>query len=114
MELLTVQETARTLKVSPITIRRYITSGQLQAVKVRRAVRIRREAVEGLLTPVVPKPSQPNETPKRPASVRKDQPTSDDDPLWNIVGMVQSDDGPRDVSRNKYKYLAEAYDHRGE
>jgi hypothetical protein len=31
-----------------------------------------------------------------------------DDPLWNIVGIIE-DEGPTDVSENKYHYLAEAY-----
>ena len=34
--------------------------------------------------------------------------TSEDDPLWGIVGMFTSD-GPTDVSSNKHKYLADAY-----
>jgi hypothetical protein len=34
--------------------------------------------------------------------------TSEDDPLWRIVGAVTSG-SPSDVARNKYKYLAEAY-----
>ena len=38
------------------------------------------------------------------------RPTSADDPLWKIVGMAEGeDDGIRDVSSNKHKYLAEAY-----
>ncbi len=35
-------------------------------------------------------------------------PTSADDPLWEIVGMFDSD-GPGDVSSNKHKYLLEGY-----
>src|SRR5262245_45874917 len=55
MDLLTVQETARLLKVTPTTVRRYITAGQLPAVKVGRRVRVRKEAVEDLLAPITPK-----------------------------------------------------------
>jgi excisionase family DNA binding protein len=76
VELLTVRETAQILKVAPITVRRYIASGRLAAVKIGRGVRIRREAIEGLLTPV--------------ASVPLGEPTSEDDPLWQIVGMADS------------------------
>lgn len=37
-------------------------------------------------------------------------PISADDPLWNIIGLWQSDeDGPTDVSQNKDRYLADAY-----
>ena len=35
-------------------------------------------------------------------------PTSADDPLWNMVGMVGDEyEGPTDVSVNKYRYTAE-------
>ena len=35
-------------------------------------------------------------------------PTTADDPLWNISGMVGDEyDGPTDVSLNKYRYIAE-------
>ncbi len=47
----------------------------------------------------------------RPATTRrrsrKGQPTSADDPIWNIVGMVQTD-GPGDVAENVDHYLADA------
>lgn len=96
MELLTVQETAQMLKLAPITVRRYIRSGRLPAVKVGRAIRVRREAVDSLLTPVIP----------------AGRPLTYEDSLWKIVGIAGGegdDDGPTDVSSNKHKYLAEAY-----
>jgi len=38
------------------------------------------------------------------------KPTSEDDPLWNIVGLVGDDyDGPTDIAANHDKDLAEAY-----
>jgi excisionase family DNA binding protein len=55
MEFLTVHETARLLKVTPITIRRYIASGRLPAVRVGRRVRVQREAVEAFIEPAVPR-----------------------------------------------------------
>ena len=36
------------------------------------------------------------------------KPTSADDPLWNLVGIID-DDGPTDVAGNHDKYLAEAH-----
>ena len=39
---------------------------------------------------------------------RKGQPTSEADPLWDIVGMGRSG-GPGDVSENVDRYLAEAH-----
>lgn len=60
MELLTVQETAQMLKVTPTTVRRYITAGRLPAVKVGRGVRVHKEAVIDLLFPIV--------VPKRPGA----------------------------------------------
>jgi excisionase family DNA binding protein len=54
VELLTVDEIAKLLKVTPITVRRYITDGRLPAVRVGRRVRVRKEAVEDLLSPIIP------------------------------------------------------------
>jgi len=54
MDLLTVDETAAMLRVNPVTIRRYIKSGRLPAVRVGRHVRIEKETAEALATPVVP------------------------------------------------------------
>ena len=98
MEFLTIRETARLLKVSPITIRRYIDAGRLRAVKVGRSVRVRREAIEAFLRPVAPR------------SELQGKPFTMDDPLWDIVGIGDSGpDSPTDVARNKHQYLAEAY-----
>lgn len=36
------------------------------------------------------------------------EPTSEDDPLWRIVGLVDHD-GPTDVARNLDVYMAEAH-----
>jgi hypothetical protein len=57
---------------------------------------IDQKAVAGLL------PSEGSET--NPLS----RPTSSDDSLWNIVGLV-SGNGPGDVSENIDAYLAQAY-----
>jgi excisionase family DNA binding protein len=54
MDLLTVKETAQLLRVSPITIRRYIASGRLSAERVGRGIRVRRESIEAFVAPVVP------------------------------------------------------------
>ena len=105
MELLTVQETAKMLKVAPITVRRYIQSGRLPAVKVGRGVRLRREAIEAFLKPIGPgrRQDQP--------PVLEGKPLTFEDSLFKIIGIAGSadDDGPTDVSSNKHKYLAEAY-----
>src|SRR5919197_3358462 len=51
-DLLTVKEAASLLKVSPVTIKRYLKSGLLRAFHIGpRAIRIRREDLEKLLTP---------------------------------------------------------------
>lgn len=55
MDLLAVHETATMLNVNPETVRRYIASGRLPAVRVGRRVRVRKEAVEAILTLVQPK-----------------------------------------------------------
>lgn len=93
---MTVRETARLLRVSPVTVRRYIKAGRLQAVRIGRNVRIEREAVEKLPT------------------VRDERDSDvdflvEDNPIWKLVGVVADDDSPADLSANKQKYLAEAY-----
>lgn len=104
MELLTVQETAKVLRVSEITVRRYIASGRLAAVRVGRGVRVDKEAVESFPTPAMP--SEPKQKVRKSA---KPHYFTMDDSLWNIVGIGRDKDGATDVSENKYKYLAESY-----
>lgn len=94
MEFLTVKETAQLLRVSPITVRRYIASGQLAADRVGRGIRIRREAIEEFVTPVE-------------ADVLLGKPFTFDDPLWSIVGIGESEDS-NDVASNRYEYVADA------
>jgi excisionase family DNA binding protein len=100
MEFLTVQETADVLKVSPITIRRYIASGRLAAVRVGRSLRVRREAIEDFVTPV-----QPNH---QPDNSLKGQPFTFDDPLWDIVGIGRSKE-PTNIAEHKDDYLADSF-----
>ena len=47
-DLLTIKEAAAQMKVAERTIRRWIAQGRLQASKIARTVRIRREALEAL------------------------------------------------------------------
>jgi excisionase family DNA binding protein len=103
IDLLTVQETAQLLRVTPLTIRRYVANGRLAAVKVGRGVRIQREAIAQLLEPVVAGSSGSDDH----AIAAKGR-FSHTDSLWRIVGIAESD-GPGDVSDDKHKYLADAY-----
>ncbi len=48
-ELLTVKQVAQLLQLHEITIRRYIKSGRLEAVRIGRNVRVPRRAVDALL-----------------------------------------------------------------
>lgn len=102
MELLTINETAKILKVSPLTVRRYIARNILHASHLGRTVRIPREELERLY----------GAKSGAFADLDKDsdwESTSEDDPLWRIVGIGEST-GPTDVSRRKHDYLAEAYE----
>lgn len=106
MELLTIRETAQVLKVSSITVRRYIADGRLPAVRVGKGIRVRKEAVDKLVTPVAPKPKGDE------SDVHPEQTFTMDDPLWDIVGIGSS--GSREnVSGNKHEHLADAYDVQG-
>ena len=104
MEYMTVQEAAHLLKVAPITIRRYITQGRLRAVKVGKAVRVKREALDELPQLIDPEPEE--------RAPRKGRFLTFDDPLWGLVGV--GSDEASDVSENKRKYLADAYERKGE
>lgn len=101
MELLTVREVAQALRVSPMTVRRHIAAGKLSAVRVGRSIRISRDAVERFAEPVAPSAA-------RQQAVPEPRPFIVDDPLWDIVGMID-DDGPTDASVNHDKYLADVY-----
>jgi excisionase family DNA binding protein len=103
IDLLTVQETAQILRVSPLTIRRYVADGRLAAVKVGRAVRIQREAVAEFLQPAGATSPTSEEH-----AISGTGRFSHTDSLWNIVGIAESA-GPGDVSADKHKYLADAY-----
>ena len=160
VDLLTVRETADLLRVSQLTVRRYIAAGRLPAVRFGRNIRIDREEIGRLLTtsgraaagaqlsiPVgtptsdddafweivgngdAPDAADISEheysgrghTPEQRAepilhsseeenpSLASWEPTSDDDPLWEIVGIA-SIEGPTDLARNKHHYLAQAYE----
>ncbi len=55
------------------------------------------------------RPQKSSPTSADPARIaRKGDPTSADDPLWEIISIVTTDEAT-DVSENKLKYLAEAY-----
>jgi excisionase family DNA binding protein len=94
MDLLTVKETAEMLRVSTVTVRRYIASGKLAAVRVGRNIRIRREDAIGAVTP-------------RYTSKSVDW-RDENHPLMKMMGFIK-DDGPTDLAENHDKYLAEAY-----
>ncbi len=83
MELFTVDETARILKVSSMTVRRYISMGKLPAVRVGRGVRVEQSALASFVTPVRPSADE---------TVPTGQPLSF-----------------TDMSTNHDRYLAEAY-----
>jgi excisionase family DNA binding protein len=106
MELLTVEETAAMLKVSQVTVRRFIADGRLPAVKVGRSVRVEKGEAERVARPATVKSRRL----QREDSVPLGEPFTAVDSLWDIVGIAGYDpDAPTDVSENKYKYLADAY-----
>lgn len=98
MELLTIQEVAQMMRVSPITIRRRIKEGNLSAVRVGRRIRVSKQAVDKL-----PKPIKPKTT--KQASI-KARPLTFDDPLWKLVGAAT--EANLTDSSKKHEYLAGA------
>lgn len=67
-DLMTVQEAARFLRVSTITVRRYIAGGRLAAVRVGRTVRIPATALERFMTPVMPQAPEGAKAPEEGAA----------------------------------------------
>jgi excisionase family DNA binding protein len=64
-ELLSIQEVAQITGLHEITIRRYVRSGELEAVRIGRRIRVRREALDKLMKPMhadpEPEPTFQNE-----------------------------------------------------
>lgn len=98
MNLLTIDETARVLRVSAVTVRRYIDAGKLPAVRVGKGVRVQKEALDQLVEPIAAEASKP----------LRGKPMTADDPIWNITAAGRSSRAT-DVSENVDHYLAEAY-----
>lgn len=84
MELLTIKEAAEILKVSPLTVRRYISRDILHAIHLGGGVRIRREELERLGAPEEPE----FETLGSPSI--EGRPFTKDDPLWSMIGIGSS------------------------
>ena len=57
-ELLSIQEVAQITGLHEITIRRYVRSGELEAVRIGRRIRVRREAMDRLMKPMHPEPER--------------------------------------------------------
>ena len=54
MELLTIKQAATVFNIHPLTVRRYIREGKLNAVKVAGNIRIRNQDLKGLIETFVP------------------------------------------------------------
>ncbi|HET9394871.1 MAG TPA: helix-turn-helix domain-containing protein [Nitrospiraceae bacterium] len=100
MEFLTVKETAQLVRVSPITVRRYIASGQLAAERVGRGIRVRREAIEEFVSPVV-------RSTTKGQIVGSDKPSTILEGMGISVGTFRSG-MPTDIARHKDEYVADA------
>ena len=103
--LLTVQDVARYCQVHEATVRRHIASGRLRSVHVGRAVRVRSEDLELYLKPRGDRETEPTDDDR---SEPEWKPFTMDDPLWDIVGMID-DESIAWVSGDKHRALAEAY-----
>jgi excisionase family DNA binding protein len=95
MELLTVAETAAYLKVSTVTVRRYIKTKCLPCARVGRNIRVRREDVDAL-------PELQTE-----GRVFKDVYFGEGDPFWDLV-RARYTSGGSDIAKYKDKYIADA------
>jgi excisionase family DNA binding protein len=103
MELLTIDDTAQMLRVSSVTVRRFIAAGRLPAVKIGRCVQVSKDALDQFVQPRGMDASRYRNPTRRSQPGR---PMTADDPLSRLVGSV-TDAPPTDSSR-KYEYLADA------
>ncbi len=93
IELLTLPEVAKVLKVSLSTVRAWIREGRLSSIKVGHFRRVRHEDLEGFI-----EGGRHREERYPPFSL--------DDPLFRSVGI--GDSGFKNVSLEHDRYLAEA------
>lgn len=106
MDLLTVREAAAMLRVSQVTLRRYVASGKLPAVRVGRNVRIEREAAADFAVPTDVS-SQQGHVDELAHLVPK-LGFAPESTIWRLAGFIK-DDGPTDMATDKYKYFAQVY-----
>ena len=93
MDLLTVDETAALLRVSPITIRRFIASGRLPARRVGRHIRVEREAAEALAEPVSAGEQTPPDTPSQPDWLRQAlRPMTEEEIAQTLAALKQAEE----------------------
>lgn len=111
MDLLTVREAAAMLRVSQVTLRRYVASGKLPAVRVGRNVRIERTAAEGLTVPTHRSLADDNVADL--ATLVPKAGFAPSSSIWRLVGFID-DDGPTDMATDKYKYFPQVYGERHE
>jgi excisionase family DNA binding protein len=95
MELLTVEDTAQMLKVSTVTVRRFIAAGKLPAVRVGKGIRIEKQAIELLAEPFQ------GETSRGQRAEVSPRPMTFDDPLFQLIGSAT--DAPPTDSSKKYE-----------
>ncbi len=97
LDLLTVEEAARELRVSAVTVRRYIKSGRLRCVRLGRNVRLRRDDIEGLVAE-----GSVEEFWKTVPAITAN------DPIWRIIGIANASELNENVAE-KYKLLYEGF-----
>jgi excisionase family DNA binding protein len=101
-ELLTVRDVALLCQVHEVTVRRHISQGRLQVVRVGKAVRVRQEDFESYIEPTTP-------AARVVAGRQKGHPLSEDDSIFQLFGLV-NDAGSIWVSGDKYRALREMHE----
>lgn len=86
MDYLTVKQTAVMLKIHPLTVRRYIREGKLEAVRIAGNIRIKEEDLKKLIETFVPQ-SRPLEKGK---ILAKKSTFSVRDPFFRLKGKAIS------------------------
>ncbi len=80
--LLTVSQVAAILHIHPLSVRRYITQGKLQAIKIAGNIRIPQENLQALERQAAPRQERPSQSPSRLLL----HVFRDSDPLFRLEG----------------------------
>jgi excisionase family DNA binding protein len=110
-DLLTIAEAARWLRVSTVTLHRWLKTGRLPAYRIGpRAVRIRREDLMRMVTPTTPEEARAAAEPQSPAVQATVRPLTDEEKRRTLAALATARElGERILARRGGQPLDESW-----